>query len=60
MAMEEKPELGTNPGFFKDLVRFMLGNSKWWLIPVVIVLGLLGCLLILGGTAVAPFIYTLF
>lgn len=39
---------------------FLKENKKWWLLPIVIVLGLVGVLAILGGTAVAPFIYTLF
>ena len=35
-------------------------NKKWWLLPILCMLLLVGCLLILGGTAAAPFIYTLF
>ncbi len=40
-----------------DLLRH---NKKWWLTPIVIVLFLLGVLVVIGGTAAAPFIYTLF
>ena len=35
-------------------------NKKWWLLPILIVLFLLGLIVILGGTAAAPFIYPLF
>ncbi len=45
----------------KDLWAFLKERKKWWLLPVVIVLLLVGVLLILSsGTAVAPFVYTLF
>ena len=39
---------------------FLKHNKKWWLLPILIVLLLLGVLVILGGTAIAPFMYTLF
>ena len=40
---------------------FMLKhNKKYWLLPIVLVLILLGLVIVLGGTAAAPFIYTLF
>ncbi len=39
---------------------FMRQNKKWWLLPFVLVLLALGTLVLLGGTAAAPFIYTLF
>ncbi len=39
---------------------FLRHNKKWWLLPILIVLLLLGLIVILGGTAVAPFIYPLF
>ncbi len=46
---------------FKDLWDFMKARKKFWLAPIVIVLVLLGALLVLAqGSAVAPFIYTLF
>ncbi len=35
-------------------------NKKWWLAPIIIVSLLVGALLILFGTPVAPLIYTLF
>ena len=47
--------------FFKDLWDFMRERKKFWLAPIIIVLVLIGGLILLAeGTAVAPFIYTLF
>ena len=47
--------------FFKDLWDFMRIRKKFWLAPIIIVLVLLGGLILLAeGTAVAPFIYTIF
>ena len=40
--------------------QFIVHNKKWWLIPIVAVLFLFGVLMLLGSTAAAPFIYTLF
>jgi hypothetical protein len=45
----------------KDLVRFMRVRKKFWMAPIFIVLLMLGGLIVLSqGSAVAPFIYTLF
>ncbi len=45
----------------KDLWGFMRVRKKFWLAPIIIILLLLGVLLVLTqGSAVAPFIYTLF
>ncbi len=47
--------------FLKELWAFMKARKKFWLLPIIIVLLLLGGLLVLvQGSAVAPFIYTLF
>ena len=47
--------------FIKDLWRFMKERKKFWLVPIIIVLVLFGALMVFGGgSAVAPFIYTLF
>jgi hypothetical protein len=43
-----------------EFLSFLAHNKKWWLLPIVIVLLLLGVLILLSGTAGAPFIYTLF
>ena len=45
----------------KDLWGFMKVRKKFWLAPIILVLLLLGALIVLSqGSAVAPFIYTLF
>ena len=47
--------------FLVDFWQFMRARKKFWLAPIVIVLLLLGVLIVLAeGTAVAPFVYTLF
>lgn len=47
--------------FLNEMWAFMRARKKFWLLPIVIVLLLLGGLLVLAqGSAVAPFIYTLF
>jgi len=47
--------------FLKDLWDFMRERKKFWLAPVIVVMVLLGALIVLSqGSAVAPFIYTLF
>ncbi len=44
-----------------DLWGFMKQRKKFWLAPIIVVMLLLGALIVLGqGSAVAPFIYTLF
>ena len=47
--------------FIKDLWAFMRVRKKFWMAPIIIILVLLGVLIVLAeGSAVAPFIYTLF
>jgi hypothetical protein len=47
--------------FLSDLWKFLRERKKFWLAPIIIVLLLIGVLLVIGGgSAVAPFIYTLF
>jgi hypothetical protein len=46
---------------FRELWEFMRVRKKFWLLPIAIIMVLLGGLLVLAqGSAVAPFIYTLF
>jgi hypothetical protein len=48
-------------GIVAELLAFMRIRKKWWLGPILVMLALLGLLVIFTqGTAVAPFIYTLF
>ncbi len=45
----------------KEIWNFLRVRKKWWLLPVVVLLGLIGALLVLTeGSALAPFIYALF
>jgi hypothetical protein len=39
---------------------FLRHNKKWWLVPILLVLLCFMAILVLGSTAAAPFIYTLF
>ena len=47
-------------GFFSELWSFLSHNKKWWLLPIVVMLLIFGALVLLSGTGLAPFIYTLF
>lgn len=47
-------------GLVGEFVGFMAENKVWWMTPILVVLGLVGLLLVLGATGIAPFIYTLF
>jgi hypothetical protein len=47
-------------GFFREMWDFMRHNKKWWLTPIIVILALAGALVILGGSGLAPFIYTIF
>ena len=47
-------------GIVKEFIAFLGENKKFWLIPLLLAFLAIGALLILGGTAAAPFIYTLF
>lgn len=45
----------------KELFAYMNSRKKWWLAPIVFVLLVVGGLLVLAqGSAIAPFIYTVF
>ncbi len=47
--------------FLKELWMYMRTRKKFWLLPLIVVMLLLGLLLVFAqGSAVAPFIYTLF
>jgi len=47
--------------FIKELWQFMRIRKKFWLFPILLMMALLGGLIVMSqGSAVAPFIYTLF
>ena len=45
-------------GFFAELWGFLKHNKKWWLLPILIVIGLVGALAAFSATGAGPFIYT--
>lgn len=54
LAKERRPSL------VAEFWDFLKHNKKWWLLPIVLVLLLLGLIVLLAGSPVAPFIYTVF
>jgi hypothetical protein len=47
--------------FVQELWGFLRARKKFWLLPIIVVMGLLGGLIVLSqGSAIAPFIYTIF
>ena len=47
--------------FLKELWVYMKVRKKWWLLPIVLILVMVGALLVFAqGSALAPFIYTIF
>ena len=47
--------------FLKEFLEFLSERKKYWLFPIIIVLVIFGGLIVLSqGSAVAPFIYTIF
>jgi len=45
----------------KEIFEFLLKKKKYWLIPIIIILLLIGVIIVVTeGSAIAPFIYTLF
>jgi hypothetical protein len=47
-------------GVSREVFRFLMQTKKWWLLPIVLALVLVGAIAVLGGSGAAPFIYTLF
>jgi Family of unknown function (DUF5989) len=46
---------------FKELLAFLKVRKKFWLLPIIVLMFMIGGLLVLAkGSAIAPFIYTLF
>lgn len=47
--------------FIKELWKFLMFRKKFWLLPIFLMLTIFGALIVLSqGSAIAPFIYTLF
>lgn len=48
-------------GILKELWKFLKVRKKFWLAPIILIMLLLGVLIVLSsGSAIAPFIYTIF
>ena len=56
----ERAARGGRASLASEFWQFITENKKWWLAPILVVLALFGLLMLLGSTAAAPFIYTLF
>ena len=56
---QEEAERGRG-GLFREFWDFLRYSKKWWMLPILVLLLVFGALALLSGTAVAPFIYTLF
>jgi len=53
--------LPKNMSLIKELWAFLKARKKFWLLPIIVIMLLLGLLIVVAqGSAVAPFIYTLF
>ena len=47
-------------GFVAELIEFVRYNKKWWMVPFLLLVGLVGLLAVLSGTGAAPFMYPFF
>lgn len=56
----ERASRGRQSGPLGEFWLLLKENKKWWLAPIALLVLLLGVLVALGGSAAAPFIYTLF
>ena len=51
---------GDQLSLISEFILFIKENKAWWMIPILLVFGLVGILVALTSTGAAPFIYTLF
>ena len=56
----EKQAANPPSSFLSDLWLFIRQTKKWWLVPLIAVLLLMGALLAVSSSGAAPFLYTLF
>ena len=43
----------------REFWEYLMQNKKWWMVPILVVIVILGILIALAATGAAPFIYTL-
>jgi len=59
--MQALTRAGQRFGIFGEILSFLWHQKLWWMIPMVVVIMAIGMLLVLAqGSALSPFIYTLF
>jgi len=56
----EKAATQGNPRLLVEYLRFLSQHKKYWMIPIIVVLLLIGLLVMLGGSVAGPFIYPIF
>jgi len=56
----EREAKKSRPSLIGEIFSFLANNKKWWLLPILICLGLLAGLAFFASTGAAPFIYTIF
>jgi hypothetical protein len=49
-----------SPGIVREFLQFLVENKKWWLIPILVAVGLIAALVMLSASPLAPLIYPLF
>jgi hypothetical protein len=49
-----------SPGIVREFVQFLGENKKWWLIPILVAVGLIALLVALSASPLAPLIYPIF
>jgi hypothetical protein len=56
---EDLSQLANQPqaGLAREFWDFLLHYKKWWLTPIIVILLLMGVLVFLAGTPIAPFVY---
>jgi uncharacterized protein DUF5989 len=58
---DEKPLQGEPvPSLIRELWAFMLARKKFWLLPIIVIMVLLGGLMVLTPSVIAPFMYTIY
>ena len=61
MSLKAKRKINFKMDFIKEFWEFLRIRKKYWLLPIILILALFGGLIVFTqGTALAPFIYTIF
>ena len=57
---ERAGEKAGSGGPIREFWFYLTHSGKWWMVPIIVVLGVVGLLVVLSSSGAAPFIYTLF